>query len=124
MKNPNNNYNLLNFKFLKNKRGITLIEVIVSLALLAILLILISGMMMTSLMIATINQQKTKNSLNVADAVGNNSASPGVTVSSSSGTVTVTLGGLSSQVPVTYYEGATSSTSSTTSISGWLADPN
>jgi prepilin-type N-terminal cleavage/methylation domain-containing protein len=114
--------------FWSDHRGITLVEVIVSIALLGIVVILISDMLMTAFTITYINQPKTKNIYNVGGQVATASISSGstisnsVTVNASSGNVTVSMSGYSSSsIPGIYQNGATSAgTSSNYTASGWV----
>jgi hypothetical protein len=114
------------------RNGITLVEVIVSIALLGIVVILISDMLMTGFTITAINQAKTKNIYNVGGQVGtgglsagSSSTVSGVTVNANSGTVTVTLGSSSSNISGTYENGSTAlGTSSNYTASGWVFNPN
>jgi prepilin-type N-terminal cleavage/methylation domain-containing protein len=117
--------------FWSDHRGITLVEVIVSIALLGIVVILISDMLMTAFTITYINQPKTKNIYNVGGQIGTasipagtSSTVSGVTINASSGNVTVTLNGSSSSISGTYQNGATSAgTSSNYTASGWVFNP-
>lgn len=117
---------------ISNRSGITLVEVIVSIALIGIVVTLISNMFMTAFTIIVMNMPKTKNSLNVGGTVatasvaaGQAATSGGVTVSAGSGTATVDFGsGNISQVAGTYESGATdASTSSEYAASAWAFSP-
>jgi len=111
------------------RNGITLVEVIVSIALLGIVVILISDMLMTAFTITYMNQPKTKNIYNVGGQIGTASipagtsaTTRGVTVNASSGNVTVSMSGYSSSsISGIYQNGATSAgTSSNYTASGWV----
>jgi prepilin-type N-terminal cleavage/methylation domain-containing protein len=117
-----------------DRSGLTLVEVIVSIALLGIVVILISDMLMTAFTITAMNLPKTKNSLNVGGTVATASVpagqsavtNGGVTVSTNAGNVTVDFsGGNTSQVAGTYENGSTdSSTSSNYTTGAWTFIPN
>ena len=112
--------------------GITLVEVIVSMALLGIVVVLISTMLMAGFTITYINQPKTSNIYKVGGRVtaggasaGSSTVADGVIVSGDAGSVTVSIGGSSSNVPGTYQNGATvSGTSSQYAASAWAFNPN
>jgi prepilin-type N-terminal cleavage/methylation domain-containing protein len=131
MKKFNNISKYIKPSFWSDHRGITLVEVIVSIALLGIVVILISDMLMTAFTITYINQPKTKNIYNVGGQVatasipaGSSSTVSGVTVNANSGTVKVTLNGSSSNITGTYENAVTSSgTSSIYTASGWVFNP-
>jgi prepilin-type N-terminal cleavage/methylation domain-containing protein len=129
--------NRLSFDKDQSRRGITLVEVIVSIALLGILGVLIANVMMSGLRIMASNLPRTKNALNVGGVVGAASIAPGgtstvsgATVQASTGTATVTFdsGGnaVSSSVAGAYQTGqatASSGGSPSGAVSFWSFNP-
>ena len=128
-------FNLLKHKLSslgRPRKGISLVEVIVSIALLGIVVILIGNMLMTGFYITTISKQKAKNAYNVggtvgtaSQAAGNTTTSGNVTVNAAAGTATVSFdNGTTSTITGTYQNGATDgATSSQYNADNWTFNP-
>lgn len=112
----------------ENRRGMTLVEVIVSLALLAIVVIVLSSAMLAGLNVLKVNMPRTNKSLNVAGNVDNANVAGGgtttngnVAVQGANGNVTITLGGNTGTVNGVYQNG---DDTTDPSIKYWSFNPN
>lgn len=102
------------FIIFKKQKGFTLVEIIVSIALLSIVLLVLSTTFMTSFNIMNMASKKTKDSNNVAAGIELATASAtatasGVTVSLNSSTFTITFGASNVTVSGNYLQGSTTS---------------
>jgi prepilin-type N-terminal cleavage/methylation domain-containing protein len=100
------------------QKGFTLVEIIVSIALLSIVLLVLSTTFMTSFNIMNMASNNTKDSNNVAAGIELATASAasyaaGVTVNPSSGTFPITFGSTNVTVSGNYLQGSTTSSSIT-----------
>ena len=100
------------FIILKKQEGFTLVEIIVSIALLSIVLLVLSTTFMTSFNIMNMASKKTKDSNNVAAGIelataSTTSSAAGVTVTSNSGAFTITFGSTNVTVSGNYLQGNT-----------------
>ena len=100
------------FIILKKQEGFTLVEIIVSIALLSIVLLVLSTTFMTSFNIMNMASKNTKDINNVAAGIELTTASAtssvaGVTVNSNSSVFTITFGSTNVTVSGNYLQGNT-----------------
>lgn len=116
-------------KKIASRQGITLIEIIVSIALLGIVVVLIGSAMLAGLYMMQSNLKRTKSSMNAGGAVAAGASSGSSAVSASSGAVVVTFGqgssAISAVIPGSYQTGSDNggSSSSGGSVGYWSFDP-